>query len=130
MTQTKDSGSEANKFGRANAVKVSNFLETSLISKISNEIEFEGDLYVIKSTRRGNNSIGVTKTMLERLNGIIGAFENENGEYELHKLKLEDFFGSKNDSRSLSHKTKTGSKVIKISTKDIVKYGYYMGNMK
>ena len=130
MKQTRDSGAESDKFGRANSVKVANFLGTSLISKKSNEIELEGDLYVIKSTRRGNNSIGITKTMLKRLNGVVGAFENEKGEYELHKTKIEDFFGSQNPSRSLSHQTNKGSKVIKMSSKDIEKYGCSLGKIK
>jgi hypothetical protein len=130
MLQTRDSGVEADKFGRANAIKVANFLGTSLISKNSNEIELEGELYVIKSTRRGNNSIGITKTMLKRLNGVVGAFENEKGEYELYKTKLEDFLALQNPSRSLSHQTNKGSKVIKMSSKDIEKHGSFVGIIK
>ncbi len=68
--------------------------------------------------------------MLKRLNGVVGAFENEKGEYELYKTKLEDFLGVQNPSRSLSHQTNKGSKVIKMSSKDIEKHGSFVGIIK
>lgn len=127
MGQNKITGSAAVKFGHEMAKMIARLLDTELLSANSNEIIFEGERFVIKSAHRKTSSIGITVTMLGRLQGIIAAFENNDGRYTLYKVDLK-----RNPplqmvfSQSSGHKK---NKVIKISRKSIQKYGEIIGNI-
>lgn len=127
MGQNEITGRAGHHFGHEMALKVARFLDTGLLSPKSNEITLDGELFVIKSAKLKTSSIGITVTMLGRLQGIIAAFENDAGGYNLYKLEfkrnppLQMVF-----SQSSSHKK---NKVIKISRKLIQKYGETIGNI-
>lgn len=121
MLQNQITGSEAVGYGYRMAKIVAKFLDTDLLSAKSNEILLNGELFVIKSARRKTSSIGITVNMLRRLQGIIAAFENNDGGYTLYKVELKRKPPLQMDlSKSSGHKK---SKVIKISRKSIKKYG-------
>jgi len=125
MGQNEITGRAGHQFGHEMAIKVARFLDTELLSPKSNEITFDGELFVIKSAKLKTSSIGITVTMLGRLQGLIAAFENDGGGYRLYKLEfnrnptLQTVF-----SQSSSHKR---IKVVKISRKFIQKYGETIG---
>lgn len=127
MGQNEITGRAGHHFGHEMAIKVARFLDTELLSPKSNEITLDGELFVIKSAKLKTSSIGITVTMLGRLQGIIAAFENDAGGYNIYKLEfkrnppLKMVF-----SQSRSHKK---NKVIKISRKIIQKYGKTIGNI-
>ena len=126
MGQNEITGGVGHHFGHEIAIKVARFLDTGLLSPKSNEIILDGERFVIKSAKLKTSSIGITVTMLGRLQGIIAAFENDVGGYSIYKLEfkrsppLKIVF-----SQSSSHKK---NKVIKISRKFIQKYGETIGN--
>jgi hypothetical protein len=109
------------------AKMIAKFLDTELLSANSNEIIFEGERFVIKSAHRKTSSIGITVTMFGRLQGIIAAFENDEGRYTLYKVDLKRSPPLQMVlSQSSGHKN---NKVIKISRKSIQKYGETIGNI-
>ena len=125
--QNEITGRAGHHFGHEMAIKVARFLNTELLSPKSNEITLDGELFVIKSAKLKTSSIGITVTMLGRLQGIIAAFENDAGGFMLYKLDLK-----KNPplqivfSQSSSHKN---NKVLKISRKLLRKYGETIGHI-
>ncbi len=57
----------------------------------SNECLLGNERLVIKCAHRNTGDIGVSYKMLERLDGIIGAFEDEGAEYDLCRLSPQTF---------------------------------------
>lgn len=119
MPQDQETGAEGNKFGHEMAAKVAEILGTQLISKNSNEINYDGKLFVIKSAHKSTPDIGLTVNILERVQGIIAALENKDGNgYTLYKVDL-DWYRAKM-TPSLSRKHKHG-KVMRRSCKQVRK---------
>ncbi|WP_125559354.1 hypothetical protein [Pseudoalteromonas rubra] len=88
MTQNQLSGAAANDWGRQTARIIAEKLGTSIFSKMSNECAYKDSRVVIKCAKVDTNSVGVTYKMLERLDFVIGAFQQESGEFELYQLPV------------------------------------------
>lgn len=91
MPQNKETGAAANQFGKESAKKIANLLGLKRLSNNSNEVLYDNKNAVIKSARRGNIYIGVTLKMLERIELILAAIENHNGNFELYQLDSDVF---------------------------------------
>ncbi|TCV23595.1 hypothetical protein [Vibrio crassostreae] len=91
MTQNQSSGAAANDWGRQTARIIAEKLGTSISSKISNECIYKDSRVVIKCAKVDTDSVGVTYKMLERLDFVIGAFQQESGEFELFQLPVSFF---------------------------------------
>jgi hypothetical protein len=100
MSQNKQSGADANKYGRETARLIMKELSTKPISKTSNECLLNGRQMVIKCSRVDTKQVGVSYVMLERLDGIIGAFETDMGNYELYEISPDIFKGNMLETRS------------------------------
>ena len=61
------------------------------MQRSSNECRLDGEKIVIKCARLGTPSIGVTYKMLDHLDGILGAFELDDGTYDLFLLGPDAF---------------------------------------
>jgi hypothetical protein len=69
----------------------------------SNEFAYDGTIVTIRCAQLGDNQVGVLYTMLQRIDLVIGAFEEESGTYKLmatsphlYKTQLRD---SKNEGK-------------------------------
>jgi len=91
MTQDRDSGAEANRYGREMARVIANRLGTSCPDKNSNECVYKGKRVVIKCAHARTQDIGVSYRMLERIDEIIAAFEQDSGAYRLYCLTPAQF---------------------------------------
>lgn len=91
MPQDRETGAAANEWGRETARRIAAKIDASAPRGSSNECLLDGDRIVIKCARMGTSSVGVTYKMLDRLDGILGAFETENGTYDLFLLTPEEF---------------------------------------
>ena len=125
MGQNQITGAAGDKYGREMARIVAKLLKTELLSNKSNEILLDEGLFVIKSARRKTTSIGITVKMLERLQGIIIAFENDDMGYTLYKVNLKETPPLQMVSSQSNSQKK--NKVIKISRKTVQKYGGIIG---
>ena len=83
MPQNRDTGAAGNEYGHATAARVANKIGATGLGKVSNECRLDGKRIVIKCARADTASVGVTYTMLEHLDGILGAFEMEDCSYDL-----------------------------------------------
>jgi len=86
MSQTSLSGAQASKWGLRCGKALAAQLGASNPQGNSNECELNGERVVIKCAHLNTDSVGVSYLMLERLDAVIGAFELENGEFEIWRL--------------------------------------------
>ncbi len=100
MPQNRDSGARANEYGRENAKRIAEKIGAKSISKRSNEFELKGRKITIRSAKHSTNDLGVTYKMLERIDAIFGALEQENGKYELYEISPSMFEKNMRETRS------------------------------
>ena len=87
MPQDQVSGARAVEYGLQTARKIAQKLGGIKIGKLrSNEYEVDGRKIVIKCARHNTKSIGVPYQLLDRVDTILGSFENENGSYDLYEM--------------------------------------------
>lgn len=91
MTQDRASGAAANKWGRATARAIAAEIGAIMKGLSSNEAVFDGRTVVIKCAATSTDSVGVTFKMLDQLDSIIGAFQRDDGSFELWSLSPEKF---------------------------------------
>lgn len=100
MSQNQHTGAAANKYGRETARLIMKELSTEPISKISNECILDGRRVVIKCSKVNTKQVGVSYRMLERLDGVIGAFESDTDSYELYEISPDTFKANMRETRS------------------------------
>ncbi|MGH7339420.1 MAG: hypothetical protein ACREKH_02930 [Candidatus Rokuibacteriota bacterium] len=70
------------------------------MSTRSNECVLNGKHVVIKCAQRKTKSVGVPYHMLDRLDLIVGAFERDDGSFELLALTPTEYRGAMSATRS------------------------------
>ena len=126
MGQTKVTGIAADKWGRSMAKKVAQFLGTEILSPKSNEIELQGERLVIKCAHKNVPQIGLSLAMLNRVDGIIAAFEDKKGKYSLYRISPSWYKGNMVPSLSTSH---SAHKVKMAPCKAVRKTGRFIAKM-
>ena len=87
MPQDQESGARAVEYGLQTARKIAQKLGGIKIGKSrSNEYEVNGRKIVIKCARLNTKSVGVPYQLLDRVEAILGSFENENGCYDIYEM--------------------------------------------
>src|SRR5262245_3445627 len=86
MTQDRTSGAAANEWGRRTARALAERLGATTPTGVSNACLLDESRVVIKCAAVSNNQVGVTFSMLGRLDAIIGAFQRDDGKFELWSL--------------------------------------------
>lgn len=87
MPQDQVSGARAVEYGLQAARKIAQKLDGIKIGKErSNEYEVDGRKIVIKCARLNTKSVGVPYQLLDRVDAILGSFENENSSYDLYEM--------------------------------------------
>jgi hypothetical protein len=100
MPQDRISGAKAAEWGHSTAQKIAAEIGASGMGRTSNECQLNGERVVIKCARPTTQSVGVTYQMLERLDRVIGAFQLDDGSFELWSITPEQFKRSMRESRS------------------------------
>jgi len=100
MPQNRESGARANEYGRITARKIAATLGAISSSQTSNEFELDGRKITIRCARYTTTNFGMTFKMLERVDSIFGAIEQENGTYEIYELSPKVFAENMRDTRS------------------------------
>lgn len=91
MAQDKDSGAAASRWGLETARQVASQLGATMKGGRSNEASLKGQKVVIKCAAATTDKVGVTYKMLEKLDAVIGAFECDDGAFELWSLQTDQF---------------------------------------
>lgn len=101
MGQDRASGAAADKWGRETASALAQKLGATQLSGSSNECRLDNDRVVIKCAAAGNDSVGVTFKMLDRLEAVVAAFQREDGAFDVWCLTPFAFKAHMRDTRSL-----------------------------
>lgn len=86
MPQDQQSGAQGDAAGRSRGAKIANLLGATMTRPGSNEATLNGNRVVIKSGKRGTNSVGVSFKMLPSLHSVVAAFGRRDGAYDLFSL--------------------------------------------
>ena len=100
MPQDRETGARANEYGRETAKKIAVNIGAESISKISNEFELQGRKITIRCAKFSTNDLGVTYKMLERIDAIFAALEQENGNYKLYEISPAMFKKNMRETKS------------------------------
>ncbi|MFX1487297.1 MAG: hypothetical protein ACFFBS_09435 [Promethearchaeota archaeon] len=100
IPQNRESGARANKYGREYAKIIAAKIGAKSISETSNEFVLQGRKITIRCARHSTNNLGVTYSMLERVDVIYAALEQENGKYDLYEIKPSIFKRNMRETRS------------------------------
>jgi len=127
MPQNRESGARANEYGRETAKEIAKQIGAKSISKISNEFELQGRKITIRCAKHSNDSLGVTYKMLERIDAIFAALEQENGKYELYEISPTMF---KKNMRETKSKGAAAGKVGLVRKSVFVNKGEFICSVK
>lgn len=100
MSQNRASGAAADEWGRQTARALAQQLGATKLSLRSNECLLEGKRLVIKCAAPDTDSVGVTFKMLDRLDEVVGAFQRDDGAFDLWSLAPSVFKKDMRDTRS------------------------------
>ena len=120
MPQDQETGANGNSFGRKTARVIAKNIGAKMLTQTSNEATHNGSSIVIKCASEKTTNIGVTFKMLNRLDSIIGSFEQEGGAFELYELSVETF---KVNMRTTKSKGPSAGKVGVVSKSVFIKNG-------
>lgn len=85
-------------------------------------MSYKNQRAVIKSAHLGNDYIGVSLKMLDRIDLIIAAFENADGDFDLYALDVNTF----KDNIRIGHHEHIGL----VTKKVFLDKGKFIGNVK
>lgn len=100
MSQTRESGAAADRWGRETAKALAQRLGATNFTPRSNECLLDGKRVVMKCAKPDTHSVGVTFKMLGRLDTVLGAFQGDDGAFDLWSLSASVFKDSMRDTRS------------------------------
>ncbi len=100
MPQDCISGAAANAWGRDVARQIASRIGAAMKNSTSNEATLDDKRVVIKCAAPKTDSVGVTYKMLENLDVIIGAFQLDDGSFELWLLSSAHFHDAIRPTRS------------------------------
>ncbi len=100
MPQDKNSGAAADRWGRETAHQIASQIGATMQSRASNQALLNGQKVVIKCAALATDSVGVTYKMLDKLDSIIGAFQLDDGSFELWSLHPKEFEAAMRETRS------------------------------
>ena len=86
MLQDQQTGAAANDFGRATAPNIARAMGALMTRPGSNEAILNGKKIVIKCAARRTTSVGVSLHMLPTLDAVVGAFQRDDGGFDLYSL--------------------------------------------
>jgi hypothetical protein len=128
VPQDRESGAAGDRFGRKTAPLVAARIGATMLGRgRDNTADYEGKRAVIKAARQRTTSVGVTYSMLDNLDVIVGAFEEESGEFTIYALDAAFYRDHMRPSRSLSHRK---NKVGKVSRRLFEDHGKQVDRVK
>jgi len=108
LAQDRTRGAAAAEWGKRTGKALAQKLGATDLSPNSNACRLDGLRVAIKCAAPATDSVGVTYKMLEHLDAVIGAFQREDGAFDLWSLAPSVFKEHVRDSKSKRSRGKTG----------------------
>jgi hypothetical protein len=100
LPQDRESGAAASSWGRDTAKRIAKAIGATPPTGASNECSLAGQRIVIKCAKLATDQVGVTYNMLPRLAYVLGAFEREDGAFDLYRLDPQVYDARERPTRS------------------------------
>jgi hypothetical protein len=100
MPQDRESGAEADRFGREYGAKIIGALGAKKVKPGSNECLLGGRRVSIHCAHKHTNSVGMTLLCLKRLDAVLGAFEQQDGSFRILELSADLYTKHSRPTRS------------------------------
>lgn len=91
MPQDRISGANADRYGSETARKIAEAIGAISISETSNDFKLGSQKITIRCARKNNKQFGVPYQVLKRVDAVIGAIEQENGDFKLYEITPDKF---------------------------------------
>jgi hypothetical protein len=127
MPQDRNRGAAANRWGRETARQIASQIGAVMQRPGSNEALLNGQRVVIKCAAPATHSVGVTYQMLETLDSVIGAFQLDDGSFELWSLDPQRFAEAMRETRS---RGASAGKVAIVRKSVFLSHGKSMGRVR
>jgi hypothetical protein len=124
MTQNRDTGAEAARFGHEVAALIGEKIGAKKLTRNSNEFELNGKRVTIRTAHQATDQVGVLYSMLQRVQAVIAAFEAAPNEFELHSITPEIFQTEMRDSNT------GGGRVGLVRKKVFLEKGTFVATVK
>lgn len=98
--QSRKSGARANAWGRETADKIAETLGAKKINPNANEYKLNDQAVTIRCARSTTNTVGVTYKMLDRIDSVIAALEDDAGQFELYSITPAQYSENMRGTRS------------------------------
>jgi hypothetical protein len=96
--QDQASGAAANRWGHVTARQIAEILGAEETSTTSNEFELDGLPVTIRCASVGNNQVGLTNGMRDRVAFVVAAFQRREGHFELYRMTPAVWSGHANEA--------------------------------
>jgi hypothetical protein len=127
MPQDRESGARASQYGRDCGKRIMEAIGAKVVKPGSNECSMGDELLSIHCARKNTDRVGVTYKALEQVSAVLGAFEQEDGSYNVWRMPKNKYSELMTGTKSLgSSKGKVGM-VKRISFE---RYGVLFANVK
>lgn len=127
MQQDQRTGAAGDAFGTLTAPKIAAKIGATMLGLSSNEATYMQQRVVIKCAGPTTSSVGVTYRMLERLQLIIAAFQDQDGVFQLFTLSAKAFYSHMRETRS---KGASAQNVGIVTKKVFMTYGTMLGKVQ
>ncbi len=91
MPQNRETGAEGNRFGREYGERITAALGGKLLRSGSNECILDGRRVSLHCAGVRTTSVGVLYDMLERIDAVIAAFQQDDGSFRVFQLALQQY---------------------------------------
>ena len=127
MPQDKESGAKAFQYGFETARMIGERIGVVPTSNTSNEFWYNDRPVAIRCARKQTTSVGMSYKMLESVESIIGAFEQDNGRCELYVITPTQYRDNMTETKS---KGDSAGKVGKVNRSYFIKEGVFIGTVE
>lgn len=100
MSQDQQSGADGDAFGTETAPLIAVKIGAAMLGTTSNEATWQGETVVVKCAGPRTNSVGVTYLMLDRLEKVIAAFQQDDKAFAVFSLPASIFKQEMRETRS------------------------------
>jgi hypothetical protein len=89
MPQDRESGLRASRWGKECARRIASVIGAKMLGTKSNECAWSGERTIIKCAHPNTKSVGVLYHMTDRIDCVLGAFQDEGGSFRVVRLPME-----------------------------------------
>lgn len=113
MPQDRESGAAGDRFGREFAPKIATGIGARMLGTDSNTCEWNNVRFTLHCAGKNTKSVGVTHQTLPTVEGVLGAFQRKDGQFDVYLMSRADFQSNMTPTRSRGRSSGKTSQVAR-----------------